>query len=206
MSQESWSFCESFQFSKIKRLVFVVVVVFKVCCRGRRERCHRFFKSPNPPRIWTPRGEPQFLALRCSDEMGDWLNPTWVLSPSTHLLLKETLFPVGSSMTVFPRFFFSLVGEGVTQLEIGHCLNSCILEAENWKWAHEGGALLRGILSSHLKRWVCSLCWDWGWGGRRWDPQEMRQRGSCRGWWAGLRSSLQVSSLPSRVQEPPAEL
>ena len=45
------------------------------------------------------------------------------------------------------------------------------------------------------------LCWEVNVVGVGWEevrPAGNAAAGSCRGWWAGLRSSHQVSSLPSR--------
>ena len=57
---------------------------------GQKGKMPSLFQITRSPQDLAPRGEPQLLALWCSDEMEDWLNPTWALSPSTLLLLKES--------------------------------------------------------------------------------------------------------------------
>lgn len=99
-----------------------------------------------------PEVEPQFLESTSEFwSVSDWFDPTGRGGPlpatlvllrarSSHSRLGNTqncLFPASPTLPLHSHdFFFLLVGVGksaVTRLEIGHCLNSSILRAENWK-------------------------------------------------------------------------
>lgn len=176
------------------------------------------FQITRSPQDLAPRGEPQLLALWCSDEMGDWLNPTWALSPSTLLLLKENSGQNCSDLEThrtvcsqlvplwlcIPTIFFFLVAEGVTQLEIGHCLNSCILEAENWKWAHS--RVGHYLVESWAAIWrdECAVRAGTGGGVRGGETCRKCSSGELQGLVGGLEK--QPPGLLTPVQEPPTEL
>lgn len=77
------------------------------------------------------------------------------------------------------------MGEGVTQLEIGHCLNSSLLKAENWKWAPSSVGHYLVELYAAVLRDEYAVCAGTGDGGRLWGAETLSKRSSP--WAAGAR-------------------